>query len=89
MLKGGFESDEYAINEYNYNYFRLCLFNDTPDEKILCFNTAINLLIEWIQKLDKFYLHELAKMGIQEDETFYKSSGMVMLENNELFGKRK
>ncbi len=89
MLNGGFESDQYTINKYNYNYFRLCLFNDTPDEKILCFNTAINLLIEWIQKLDKFYLSELSKMGIQEDETFYKSSGTVMLENNDLFGKRK
>ena len=67
----------------------MCLFNDTSDENILCFNTAINLLIEWIEKLDKFYLNELAKMGIDEDNTFYKRSAETMLENNDLFGKRK
>ena len=65
------------------------LFNDTTDENILCFNTAINLLIEWIEKLDKFYLNELAKLGIKEDEIFYKISSEVMLKNNDLFEKRK
>ena len=47
------------------------------------------MLIEWIEKLDKFYLNELAKMGIDEDNTFYKRSAETMLENNDLFGKRK
>ncbi|MGN8813131.1 hypothetical protein ACTNCJ_07755 [Lactobacillus amylovorus] len=81
--------DDWNTDNYNYNYFRMCLFNDTSDENILCFNTAINLLIEWIEKLDKFYLNELAKMGIDEDNTFYKRSAETMLENNDLFGKRK
>lgn len=81
--------NSWTANNYNYNYFRMYLFNDTPDENILCFNTAINLLIEWVEKMDKFYLNELAKLGISENATFYKSSSKVMLENNDLFGKRK
>lgn len=81
--------DSWTVNNYNYNYFRISLFNDTSDENILCFNIAINLLIKWIEKLDSFYLNELKKMGVSEEETFYKSSSKVMLENNDLFGKRK
>lgn len=81
--------DEWTTNNYNYNYFRMSLFNDTVDENLLCFNTAINLLIEWIEKIDEFYLKELTKMGIDESETFYKRAPKVILENNDLFGKRK
>lgn len=92
-LKPDFEfllnEDSSTVNNYNYNYFRMYLFNDTSDENILCFNTAINLLIEWIEKLDNFYLNELKEMGVNEEETFYKKSSEVMLDNNDLFGKRK
>jgi hypothetical protein len=42
-----------------------------------------------MDKIDKNYLSRLYKLGISEDDTFYKSAPRVLLENNDLLGYKK
>lgn len=83
------KTDEEFYNDANYNYYRFSLLNDYYDENLMCFCTAINLLINMMDKIDKNYLSRLYKLGISEDDTFYKSAPRVLLENNDLLGYKK
>jgi hypothetical protein len=83
------KTDEEFDNDANYNYYRFSLLNDYYDENLMCFCTAINLLINMMDKIDKNYLSRLYKLGISEDDTFYKSAPRVLLENNDLLGYKK
>lgn len=83
------KTDEEFDNDANYNYYRFSLLNDYYDENLMCFCTAINLLINMMDKIDKNYLNRLYKLGISEDDTFYKSAPRVLLENNDLLGYKK
>lgn len=83
------KTDEEFDNDANYNYYRFSLLNNYYDENLMCFCTAINLLINMMDKIDKNYLSRLYKLGISEDDTFYKSAPRVLLENNDLLGYKK
>lgn len=83
------KTDEEFYNDANYNYYRFSLLNDYYDENLMCFCTAINLLINMMDKINKNYLSRLYKLGISEDDTFYKSAPRVLLENNDLLGYKK
>lgn len=88
-LIGLTKTDAEFDDDANYNYYRLSLLNDSCDENLICFCTAINLLINMIDKIDKNYLNRLYKFGISENATAYNSAPRVLLESNDLLLYKK
>lgn len=83
------KTDTEFDDDANYNYYRLSLLNDSYNENLMCFCTAINLLINMMDKIDNNYLNRLYKLGISEDETAYNIAPKVLLENNDLLSYKK
>lgn len=88
-LVGLTKTDLEFNDDANYFYYRMALLNDSSDENLMCFCTAINLLIKMMDKIDANYLTRLYKLGVPEDMTVYSSAPRVLLENNDLLLYRK
>jgi hypothetical protein len=93
QLKGdiqGILKGKSKINDdFNYNYYRISMINDVENENLMCFCTAINLIILWLKEIDSNYLQRLANKRITKDMTTYRLAPEYLLEGNDLFQNNK